>query len=56
MEREELQKIRQKAKESAKNVESPEWIYAYTQLAIAADYLDAMIARSEVKNVKHIFW
>ena len=50
MEREELQKIRNKATESAKHTESLEWIYAYTQLAMAADYLDAMIARTEIKG------
>ena len=46
MEREELQKIISKAKESAKNVENPDWVYAYIQLAMAADHLDAMIART----------
>ena len=49
MKREELQEIRKKAKKSAENVENPDWIYAYTQLAMAADRLDAMIARTEVK-------
>ena len=51
--REELQHIKQKALEI---VEDPQcghpknWQAAYYRLANAADYLDAMIARTEVKE------
>jgi hypothetical protein len=48
VEREELQGISSRAMELSKTVANPYWIGAWTQLALAADHLDAMLARSEV--------
>lgn len=49
--REELQHITAKALEEA-NLEnlSQSWRHVYLKLANAADYLDAMMARTEVKG------
>jgi len=51
MERKELQDIKIKAHESYDNGENPVWIRAYIALADAADRLDAMMARTEVKDI-----
>ena len=49
--REELIKIREKAYYISTHEElCPHWKLAYEQLAIAADHLDAMVARIEVKE------
>jgi hypothetical protein len=46
--REELIDIRQKATKLCENDTDPFWIEAYFELAMAADRLDAMIARTNV--------
>lgn len=46
--REELINIREKAKELYEHGDNPFWIEAHFDLAMAADRLDAMIARTNV--------
>jgi len=51
MTREELQEIKNKANNAYGKGTTAEWIRAYIALADAADRLDAMIARTEIKPV-----
>ena len=53
--REELTDISTRARMEAEFVDlNPLWRYAYQTLACAADHLDAMIARCEVKEDKQV--
>ena len=49
--REELQNIRKEALKISDEVQNPNWKRAYMSLADSADYVDAIIARTQI-NIK----